>query len=68
MHKSPVFNRGENVVITNSIDDHYNGKTGVVMDDEFRNYLSDYIYVVKMDDGYDAEFTADEMTAEEDYV
>lgn len=66
MLKSPVFNRGEFVVITDSIDDHYNGKYGVVIDEEYRNYIGDYVYVVKLNDGYEMDFTADELTAEED--
>lgn len=67
MPKSPVFNNGEHVVITDSVDDHYNGKTGIVIEEQFRNYISDYVYVVRLDDGYDVEFTKDELTAEEDY-
>jgi hypothetical protein len=64
---TPVFTHGERVVITDSIDDFYNGKNGVIIDDEFRNYIGDYVYVVKLTEGYEIEFTRDELTAEEDY-
>lgn len=63
-----IFNLGEHVVVTDSVDDHYNGKSGVIVDDEYRNYISEHVYVVKLEDGYEMEFTADELTAEEDYV
>lgn len=64
---TPVFTSGERVIVTDPVDDHYEGKTGVIMDEIFRNYLSDYVYVVSMDDGYEVEFSADELTAEVDY-
>ena len=56
MPKSPVFNYGEHVIVTNPVDDHYLNKTGMVIEDEYRSYISDYVYVVKMDDGYEMEF------------
>ena len=65
MPKSPVFNYGEHVIVTNPVDDHYLNKTGMVVEDEYRSYISDYVYVVKMDDGYEMEFTADELTPED---
>jgi hypothetical protein len=67
MNKNPVFNLGENVIITDAIDDHYNGKTGVVVEDDFRPYIGDYVYVIKMDDGYEAEFTADEISSDDQW-
>lgn len=67
MPKSPVFQYGETVVITDPVDDFYLNKTGVVVQEEYRNYLSDYVYYVKIDnDGYEVEFTADELTLDEE--
>lgn len=63
----PTFNSGERVIVTNPVDDHYEGKTGVILEEIFRNYMSEYVYVVSMDDGYEVEFSADELTAEVDY-
>ena len=63
---SPVFSVGEAVVVTDSIDDHYNGMNGIVVEEIFRNYISDYVYVVKVEDGYQIEFMADELTASND--
>jgi hypothetical protein len=63
---SPVFSVGEAVVVTDSIEDHYNGMNGIVVEEIFRNYISDYVYVVKVDDGYQVEFMADELTASND--
>ena len=63
---SPVFNVGEAVVVTDSIEDHYNGMNGIVVEEIFRNYISDYVYVVKVEDGYQIEFMADELTASDD--
>lgn len=67
MSMTPVFMSGERVIITDPIDNHYEGKSGTVMEEIFRNYISDYVYVVQVDDGYEVEFCADELTAEEDY-
>lgn len=67
MSMSPVFNSGERVIITDPVDPHYEGKTGTVVEEIFRNYLSEYVYVVHVEDGYEVEFCADELTAEEDY-
>jgi hypothetical protein len=66
MQKSPVFNVGESVVVTDSVDDHYIGMEGVVMEEIFRNYISDYVYVVQVKDGYAVEFNADELTSLDD--
>ena len=63
---SPVFSVGEAVVVTDSIEDHYNGMYGIVVEEIFRNYISDYVYVVKVEDGYQVEFMADELTASND--
>lgn len=63
---SPVFSVGEAVVVTDSIEDHYNGMNGIVVEEIFRNYISDYVYVVKVEDGYQVEFMADELTASDD--
>ena len=63
---SPVFSVGEAVVVTDSIEDHYNGMNGIVVEEIFRNYISDYVYVVKVEDGYQVEFMADELTASTD--
>jgi hypothetical protein len=63
---SPVFSVGEAVVVTDSIEDHYNGMNGIVVEEIFRNYISDYVYVVKVEDGYQIEFMADELTASND--
>lgn len=63
---SPVFSVGEAVVVTDSIEDHYNGMNGIVVEEIFRNYISDYVYVVKVEDGYQVEFMADELTASND--
>lgn len=63
---TPVFNVGEAVVVTDSIEEHYNGMAGTVVEEIFRNYISDYVYVVKVDDGYEVEFNAEELTAAED--
>ena len=63
---SPVFSVGEAVVVTDSIEDHYNGMNGIVVEEIFRNYISDYVYVVKVEDGYQIEFMADELTASDD--
>jgi len=67
MPKAAVFNYGENVIVTDPVDAHYLNKTGMVVEDEYRPYISDYVYVVKLDDGYDAEFTADELSLDEDF-
>ena len=63
---SPVFSVGEAVVVTDSIEDHYNGMNGIVVEEIFRNYISDYVYVVKVEDGYQIEFMANELTASND--
>jgi len=63
---SPVFSVGEAVVVTDSIEDHYNGMNGIVVEEIFRNYISDYVYVVKVEDRYQIEFMADELTASND--
>ncbi len=63
---SPVFSVGEAVVVTDSVEDHYNGMNGIVVEEIFRNYISDYVYVVKVEDGYQVEFMADELTASND--
>lgn len=60
---TPVFNIGEAVIITDPVDDHYINMNGVVVEEIFRNYLSDYVYVVRVDDGYEVEFSAEELTA-----
>jgi ribonuclease BN (tRNA processing enzyme) len=67
MPKAPVFTHGEMVVITHPVDDHYLDMTGVVMEEEYRDYINEYVYYVRLDnDGYEMEFTADELTLEED--
>lgn len=67
MPKAPVFKHGEMVVITHPVDDHYLDMTGVVMEEEYRDYINEYVYYVRLDkDGYEMEFTADELTLEED--
>jgi hypothetical protein len=67
MPKAPVFNRGEPVVISEPVDDFYDGKTGIVTDEEYRDYIGQYVYFVKLDnDGYEIEFTADELMLNED--
>jgi signal peptidase I len=63
---NPVFSVGETVVITDPVDDHYADMGGVIVEEIFRNYLSEYVYVVKVDDGYEVEFSADELTAVDD--
>lgn len=67
MSNGPVFVSGERVVVTNPSDNHYEGKAGTVVDEIFRNYVSEYVYVIRVDDGYEVEFSADELTAVEDY-
>ena len=62
-----VFINGERVIITNPVDQYYEGKGGIILEEIFRNYLSEYVYVVKIDDGYEVEFSAEEMTAETDF-
>jgi|AACY02.15.fsa_nt_gi hypothetical protein len=64
---APVFINGERVIITNPVDQYYEGKGGIILEEIFRNYLSEYVYVVKIDDGYEVEFSAEEMTAETDF-
>ena len=64
---APVFTNGERVIITNPVDQYYEGKGGIILEEIFRNYLSEYVYVVKIDDGYEVEFSAEEMTAETDF-
>jgi hypothetical protein len=67
MPKAPVFKHGELVVISHPVDDHYLDMTGVVIEKEYRNYINDYIYYVKLhNDGYEMGFTEDELTLEED--
>jgi hypothetical protein len=37
------------------------------MQEEYRSYINEYVYYVRLDeDGYEMEFTADELTLEED--
>lgn len=67
MLKAPVFNRGEQVIISEPADDFYEGKTGTVTDDEYRDYIGQYVYYVRLDnDGYEMEFTADELMLDEE--
>jgi len=67
MPKAPVFKYGEQVIVTDPIDTHYQDKTGVVVADEFRSYLNDYVYYVKLDqDGYEMDFEANELTPDAD--
>jgi hypothetical protein len=67
MPKAPVFNRGEQVIISEPVDDFYEGKTGVITEDEYRDYIGQYVYYVRLDnDGYEMEFTADELMLDED--
>ena len=55
------------MVITHPVDDHYLDMTGVVMEEEYRDYINEYVYYIRLDkDGYEMEFTADELTLEED--
>jgi hypothetical protein len=49
------------------VDDFYEGKTGVITEDEYRDYIGQYVYYVRLDnDGYEMEFTADELILDED--
>jgi len=67
MPKAPVFKCGEHVIITEPVDDFYEGKTGTVTDEEYRDYIGQYVYYVRLDnEGYEMEFTADELMLEED--
>jgi hypothetical protein len=65
MPKAPMFKYGEQVIVTDPVDNHFKDMTGEVRAGEFRSYLNDYVYYVLLDqDGYEMEFEAMELTLE----